>query len=127
MELHAFSQANSELIFAQTLNVRNLASTNAGDYQVVISSPYGSVTSAVATVSVALPPLQAAQGAGGVALLSLDGVPGSSYILQTAAGLVPPVNWRSLATNVVDATGNCRFTDTNASVYPASFYRLKLD
>ena len=33
----------------------NVSATNAGNYTVVITSPYGSVTSAVATLTVAAP------------------------------------------------------------------------
>lgn len=39
-----------------TYSMNNLAGTNSGDYDVVITSPYGSITSQVATLTVLLPP-----------------------------------------------------------------------
>jgi hypothetical protein len=39
-----------------TLSLPNVSAVNAGDYQVVITNPYGSVTSAVATLTVIVPP-----------------------------------------------------------------------
>ena len=39
-----------------TLNLEGVSAANAGEYQLIITSPYGSVTSAVATVTVLLPP-----------------------------------------------------------------------
>jgi hypothetical protein len=39
-----------------TLTLDNVSAGNVGDYQVIITSPYGSVTSAVAVLTVLLPP-----------------------------------------------------------------------
>ena len=41
----------------QNLSFNNISAANAGDYQVIITSPYGSVTSAVATLTVHVPPM----------------------------------------------------------------------
>jgi hypothetical protein len=40
-----------------TLTLANASASTAGDYQVIITSPYGSVTSAVANLTVLLPPV----------------------------------------------------------------------
>ena len=40
---------------ASTLSLNNLTTNDAGNYQVIVSSPYGSVTSSVAAVTVVLP------------------------------------------------------------------------
>ena len=44
-----------------TLTLTNVSATNAGSYSVVITGPYGSVTSAVATLTVQAPPVITAQ------------------------------------------------------------------
>ncbi len=48
---------------APMLPLANLAASNAGSYQVIVTSPFGSVTSAVATLTVLLPPSVTAQPA----------------------------------------------------------------
>jgi sugar lactone lactonase YvrE len=108
-----------------TWTIASLSSTNAGDYQVVITSPYGSVTSAVATVSTALPPLNAALNASGLALLTFKGTPGSLYAVQTTDNLSPPVNWQSASTNAADNKGNWSFTDPRTLNSSPRFYRLE--
>ena len=46
-----------------TLTLTNVSANNAGNYTVVITSPYGSVTSAVATLTVEAPPVITVQPA----------------------------------------------------------------
>jgi len=55
--------------------------------------------------------------------LNLTGLPGQSYVLQTATNLVPPIQWRSVLTNVADSNGGCLFTDTNLNS-GRKFYRV---
>jgi hypothetical protein len=69
------------------LTLNHVSAAAAGDYRVVITSPFGSVTSAVATVTVLLPPSIVAQPAdiaaavGGAAAFSVSaaGTPPLSY------------------------------------------------
>jgi len=109
-----------------TLTLSGVSAANDGAYQVVITSPYGSVTSAVAAVTVALAPLDAALNAAGAALLTFRGTPGTAYVLQAAFGLTPPIDWQPVFTNAADANGIWSFSDTNALNSPTHFYRLKL-
>jgi hypothetical protein len=97
---------------------------NAANYFVVVTNSYGSVTSAVATLAVFLPP----QSFKGVSTnsqqfgLQFSGTPNYPYILQSATNLTPPVNWQPVLTNAADANGNWQFTDTNLNSRQ-KFYR----
>jgi hypothetical protein len=109
-----------------TLLLPNVAGDDAGLYDVVVvSSPYGSVTSSPATLTVALPPLSATVGAGPGVQFQFTGSPGSLYVLQMATNLTPPVNWQALVTNAADAGGQWSFIDTNTA-NPSQFYRAIL-
>lgn len=55
--------------------------------------------------------------------LNLTGLPGQSYVLQTATNLVPPIQWFSVLTNAADANGIWQFTDTNLN-RDGKFYRV---
>jgi hypothetical protein len=46
--------------------------------------------------------------------------PGSTNIIQTAPDLG---TWQNVSTNLADGNGLWQFTDTNASLLPAQFYR----
>jgi hypothetical protein len=108
--------------------LNNLAARNAGNYDVVLGSPYGSITSSVAVVTVLLPPqnLTASLVPGPAALFQLSGTPGTTYILQAATNLTPPVAWQPVFTNAADASGNWSFMDTNVSSNPQQFFRALL-
>jgi len=92
---------------------------------VVISSPYGSVTSSLAGLVLFLPP-QGFQGsitAGNQLALQLTGTPSYPYIVLWATNLIPPIQWQPVATNPADGNGNWSFTITNLPALPAGFYR----
>jgi hypothetical protein len=105
----------------------NISFTNAGNYDVVVSSPYGRVTSTVAAITVLSSPqnLSAFFSSGPGVQFQLTGTPGWPYVLLVATNLLPPVNWQPLVTNAADAGGNWSFTDTNTA-NPAQFYRAML-
>jgi hypothetical protein len=101
-----------------TLVLTNINAANAGNYSVVVSSPYGSVTSSVASLVLLLPPQgftgQAVNPGGNSQLaLQFTGTPNYLYILQSATKLTPPVVWQPVLTNPADANGLWQFTDTN--------------
>jgi sugar lactone lactonase YvrE len=106
------------------LTVENFSAASAGAYQVVVSGPSGSVTSAVATVTVGYPLIAATLQSGSSILLQSDGVPNAYYFLQAATNLAPPVNWRAVATNAADASGNWSHIDTGVNTRESRFYRL---
>jgi sugar lactone lactonase YvrE len=102
----------------------NVGGANAGEYDVVVSSPYGSVTSSVVTLALApLNALNVLPVGGQEVQVQFQGVPGTPYVLLSAADLTPPVDWRPVITNVAGPNGNWAFTDTNALSNHTRFYR----
>jgi sugar lactone lactonase YvrE len=106
------------------LQLSQIAAGSAGVYDLVVSNAYGAVTSAVVTLTVALPPFSAGLSAGQGVQFQFSGTANSSYVLQAATDLTPPVNWQPLVTNAADTNGNWTFTDTNTAANTARFYRL---
>jgi hypothetical protein len=109
------------------LALTNVSTNNAGNYWLVVTNAYGSATSSVATLTVALPPTIAGIAANpdGSITLQLGGSPGATYILESKSNLVPPDPWLALATNVIDLTGLWQFTDPQTTNFPQKYYRLK--
>jgi hypothetical protein len=110
------------------LVISNVAMSSAGNFQVVITNTWGSVTSSVANLSVlsVLLPPQSFSGqivTGGGLQLQFSGSPNYPYILQMATDLTPPVNWQPILTNPADGNGNWSFTVTNLTDLPAGYYR----
>ena len=103
----------------------NIGTAAAGNYSVIVTSPYGSITSSVVALTVILPPLNfsVTLGGGNAVNLRFGGTPGHAYVLQTATNLAPPVNWLPVTTNAADAGGNWTFTDTNSVPAAQRFYR----
>jgi secreted PhoX family phosphatase len=108
------------------LVLANVDGGNAGAYDVVVSSPYGSVTSSVATLVVALNPLNVLVTGGQEAQLQFQGLPGNSYVLLSATHLTPPVDWRPVITSAADTNGQWVFTVTNVLSSDARFYRMSI-
>ena len=98
---------------------------NDGDYFVVVTNNFGSVTSAVATLTVFLPPRGFSFSAenGSKLTLQLTGTADYPYMLQMATNLTPPISWQPIVTNPADANGNWSFTVTNLANVPRRFYR----
>ena len=114
-----FGKTNSILTLLAVTN------SNAGNYFVVVTNNYGSVTSALAALTVFLPPQSfSAHSTNNHQLaLQLTGTPSYPYILQSATNLSSPINWQSILTNPADATGIWNFTVSNLSDVPKRFYR----
>jgi sugar lactone lactonase YvrE len=105
-----------------TLQIPNVTGASAGYYDVVVTSAFGSVTSGVVTLNVALPAMSAAWSAGQGVQFQFAGCPGSQYVLLMATNLAAPINWQPVCTNAADGNGNCCFSDTN-TVNAAQYYR----
>ena len=105
-----------------SLSVPALASASQGNYQVVVSNSFGSVTSSVAVVT-AIHQLSGALLGNGAMRLSLTGVPGIGYDMERAAELTPSA-WQSQQTKTAAFDGLLIFT--NAPV-PATnnFWRIR--
>jgi len=106
----------------------NLNLSLVGYYAVVASASGGSVTSAVATLTVFIPPGISGVSANpdGSIALNLVGSPGYTYIVESSTNLSPPINWFFLATNTMGTNGVWQFTDTQATNFMQQFYRLML-
>ena len=109
-----------------TLSLANLSTTYSGNYTVIVTSPYGSVASSVASLTVLAPAnitAIAAQPDRSMTLTVASG-PYTTNRIWAATNLAPPASWWSIFTNVADSTGAWSFTDTHALSLPALFYRI---
>ncbi len=113
-------------IFVQT----NVSVTSAGNYTVVITSPYGSVTSAVASLTVTIPqtpPQIIASGTnfGFVANqfgFNISGAFGQTIVVDGSTNLV---DWMPLFTNTA-GNNPFYFFDPSATNLAWRFYRARL-
>jgi hypothetical protein len=111
-----------EVIQGPTLVLNDLGFGNAGAYDVVVSNPYGSVTSSVVNLTVTLPVILSAPqltvGNTDFTFL-LSGPAGSNYVLQASTNLL---NWSPVSTSTIPVSGS--ITLSNAiSGYNCRFYR----
>jgi sugar lactone lactonase YvrE len=113
-----------------TLALPNVSADNAGNYMVVITSPYGSVTSAVAVLTVTIPrtPPQIITGDASFGFrtnyfgFNVSGAFGQTIVVDGSTDLVV---WAPLFTNTV--VGNpFYFCDPASTNYPSRFYRARL-
>ena len=103
-----------------TLTLGQVTAANAGDYSVVISNSYGSITSAVTTLTVLLPPAITTQPAGQFAAV------GSSPAFSVAVTGVPPFgySWYFNGTNLVQSGTNNTLTLSDISTNNAGNYTV---
>ncbi len=122
------------LVPISTLTIKNVASTNAGNYSVRISNGIGYVTSSTVTLIVLtdtisnvvtnvvnILPTGTGMTASGFKL-QLSGPAGSNYVIQASADLK---SWAPIATNAAP-TGTISYTDTVATNLPLRYYRVKI-
>jgi hypothetical protein len=107
-----------------TLYLPNSGTNKSGVYTVLITSPYGSVTSSNVTLTVITPPIIASvlPNVDGSVTLNLSGMTNFSSRLYAATNLTPPIIWTPISTN--PSGGAWQFTDTNAPGQPVQFYRV---
>ena len=58
-----------------------------------------------------------------IQIQATGGLSGFSYSIQAATNLIPVVQWSNLGAAVADSGGHFLFTDTNAALFRARFYR----
>ncbi len=101
----------------------NVSAANAGPYVVIVTNSLGSVTSSVATLTVALPPaFNLGFAAPGTIQLNANSITGLTYVVQSATNLTNPV-WVPILTNNTGTGGIVNF-QTGTSGAPQQFYRL---
>jgi uncharacterized delta-60 repeat protein len=109
-----------------TLTLSNLKLADAGGYSAVVTHDSGSLTSAVASLTVTLLPPQnfVPQSVGNGLTLQFTGTPNYPYALQSTTNLVPPTVWQSVLTNTSAADGTWSWSVTNLLDTPKCFYRV---
>ncbi len=111
------------VIQGPTFCLNDVGVGNAGAYDVVVSSPYGSVTSSVVNLTVTLPPLSALQITGKTNFtFLLSGPAGSNYVLQASTNLL---NWSPVSTSTIPVSGSMTLTNAVGG-YNRRFYRAYL-
>ena len=107
-----------------TLSLTNVQAGNTGNYTVVVSSAFGTATSAAATLTLNTPPPISGAGMMGSQFgVSVTGTGGQTYILLTASNLLAPV-WVPVATNVAVTNGTFQLADPGSTNAPQRFYRV---
>jgi hypothetical protein len=106
-----------------SLTITNAQSTNAGNYSVAVADSFGSVTSAVTTLTVSAgpPPTLGITASGTNAIISWLSSTDPGFVLQSTTNLASPT-WSSAGTPAT--IGNQNIV-TNALNWNAQFYRLK--
>jgi hypothetical protein len=108
------------------LNLFSALESNAGQYQVIITNAYGSVTSAVASLTVEGPDPVVPQFAGwrwlgGGRELELTGASQRVVEVHASTNLT---NWTWLVT-LTNETGQLLYLDPQATNYPMRYYRVR--
>ena len=101
------------------LSLTSVGAFNGGSYTLVVSNSAGSVTSAVATLTIAMPSkllVTPSFTPNGGLQVDLVGTPGTNYVIEASTDLS---FWTPLDTNASPFT----FTDPNAVSLPLRFYR----
>jgi hypothetical protein len=110
-----------------SLTISNMQPANTGNYTVVVTNTYGSVTSSVAMLTLQLPPptIQTSDGGlglfGGIFGFNLSGPAGLVVIIEASTDLA---NWVPIQTNAL-VNGQVRFTDPQTALFPKRFYRAR--
>jgi uncharacterized repeat protein (TIGR03803 family) len=110
-----------------TLHISPAVTNAIGNYQVVVTNLYGSITSQVATLNVLLEPdaYGVSNGGGGKITVLLASYPNSTNrVLATTNLALPVLQWQVISTNIADGSGLLPFVDTNTAGVPVKFYRL---
>jgi len=115
---------------SSTLTLPCVFTNNAGSYTVVVTNAWGSVTSAVATLTVTIPntPPQIVGGDGSFGFVAsqfgfnLSGAFGQTIVVDGSTNLV---DWTPLCTNTV-AASPIYFCDSCWTNFPSRFYRARL-
>ena len=103
-----------------TFTINNAGAINAGNYTVVISSPFGSVTSVVATLTVAAPGVITTQPASQIAVAGTR----SSFSAAVAGSGPFGYEWYFAGTNLLQSGTNSTLTLPNVSTNNAGNYTV---
>jgi hypothetical protein len=109
-----------------TLTLPMASLNNSGYYDVIVSSPYGSVTSSIVNLTVSLPSVilstpKISSGSTNF-VFQLSGPVGSNYVLQVSTNLL---NWNPVSTSTIPASGSISLSNPITG-NKQSFYRAHL-
>ncbi len=110
------------------LTIANVQMSDAGDYTVVVTNTYGSVTSSVAALTVQLPtPIVLTPDCSGSSIsngfaFNLSGMAGQTVVIEASTNLT---SWTPLLTNSL-LTGHFYFNDPDSTNCAQRFYRARL-
>ena len=110
------------IILGPTLVLNDVGYANAGAYDLVVFGPFGSITSSVVHLTIALPSviLSQPQIIGKTNFtFQLTGSAGSNYVLQVSTNLL---NWSNVITSTIPVSGTTNLTYA-ISNYNRRFYR----
>lgn len=109
---------------SSNLTIADVTTTNAGTYTVAVANSYGSVTSAVATLTVVTPPLafQSASVSNNAIVFSWSAVPGMNYQLQYTTDLTSD-DWIDLGPSQTATNGAVSGSDALTNDQQR-FYRI---
>ena len=119
---------------AQTpmLLLDSVSAEDAGGYSVIVSNAFGSVTSAVAVLTVNVPPPTRPAilvNDGGLGFhtnqfgFNLRALPGQAIVIEASTNTV---NWTPIQTNLTTSLGQIIFCDSKCGLFPRRFYRAAL-
>jgi hypothetical protein len=114
------------------LTISNVQTNDDGNYWIVVTNDWGSVTSSNAVLTVLPSPLFrsiiVAGGTNGGFILSGGGGTnnGTYYVLTSTNLLTPLTNWTYIATNQFDNLGGFIFTNAAQTNAPQEFYLLQM-
>jgi hypothetical protein len=111
--------------------VLSLTNGAVGQYEVIVTSPFGSITSSVVTLSSGTiqpppsPPVitSAVRSGAGSVTLNLQTSPNTTSIIYAATSLKPPIQWQPIYTNSDSGpSGIWQFTDSSVDSYQTRFF-----
>ena len=91
-----------------------------------ISDGQGGTNNGIVTVLMMQQTVSDVTVSNGSVVLDFTGIPGSTYWVEAATNLTPPMNWTPLSTNVAGTNGLWQFTDAQATNFLQRFYRTQL-
>jgi sugar lactone lactonase YvrE len=113
------------VIQGPALVLNNVGFGNAGAYDVVVSGPYGSVTSSVVNVTVTIPVILSTPkitvGKTNFTF-QLSGPAGSNFVVQVSTNLL---NWDPIRTSAIPVSGTINLTNAITN-YNRRFYKVHL-
>ena len=109
------------------LDLGPMQTNQAGGYQLTITNLYGTRSSRTAMLTVLVQPniYGISNSFGGTRTILVADFPGSTNRLWSTTNLTSPMaQWHAIATNIMDANGFSRVTDSNTFGISPKFYRL---